>query len=179
MSPKAKKAVLGIAGWSGAGKTALITALIPALRQRGVSVSTIKHAHHKFDVDKPGKDSYQHRQAGASQVLVSSANRWALMTELRDEPEARLEDLLAQLAPVDLVLVEGFKSEDWVPKIEVFRMANGKDPLWPQRAEIIAVAKPAADALEDAAPPALDLDQPEQIADFIQEWLARQQQEQG
>jgi molybdopterin-guanine dinucleotide biosynthesis protein B len=100
--------IIGLAGWSGAGKTTLLTRVIPLLVARGVRLSTLKHAHHAFDVDKPGKDSHAHREAGAQQVLISSANRWALMTELRDAPEPGLRDLMAQLQPVDLVIVEGF-----------------------------------------------------------------------
>ncbi|MBB5695377.1 molybdopterin-guanine dinucleotide biosynthesis protein B [Muricoccus pecuniae] len=137
--------VIGLAGWSGAGKTTLLAALIPWLRGQGLTVSTIKHAHHAFDVDRPGKDSHTHRQAGASQVLVSSALRWALMTELRDAPEPELAALIAHLDPVDLVLVEGFK-RDTHPKIEVHRSANGKPWLHPEDPAIRAVAS-------DAPPP--------------------------
>ena len=122
--------IIGLAGWSGAGKTTLLTRLIPFLTGQGLRVATIKHAHHNFDVDVPGKDSFAHRQAGASQVLVSSARRWALMTELRDAPEPELAFLVAQLNPADLVIVEGFKREAH-PKIEVFRTANGKPWLHP------------------------------------------------
>ena len=118
--------LIGLAGWSGAGKTTLVTRLIPCLAGRGIGVSTVKHAHHAFDVDAPGKDSYEHRRAGAAQVLVASANRWALMTELRGTPEPGLRDLLAHLSPVDLVLVEGFK-RDLHPKIEIHRAANATD----------------------------------------------------
>lgn len=117
--------LIGLAGWSGAGKTTLLAKLIPCLQAQGVSVSTVKHAHHRFDVDQPGKDSHTHRQAGAQQVLVASSQRWALMTELRGAPEPPLAELLAQLAPVGLVLVEGFK-RDAHPKLEVFRAANDK-----------------------------------------------------
>ena len=124
--------IIGLAGWSGAGKTTLLTRLIPFLTGQGLRVATIKHAHHAFDVDVPGKDSYAHRQAGAAQVLVSSANRWALMTELRGAPEPQLPDLLARLDKADLVIVEGFK-RDPHPKIEVFRAANGKPWLHPRR----------------------------------------------
>ena len=122
---------IGFAGWSGAGKTTLIVRLIPELNRRGLSVSTIKHAHHGFDLDQPGKDSYVHRAAGAHEVLVASANRLALMRELRGAPEPSLADLLRLLAPVDLVLVEGFK-RDSLPKIEVHRAANGKPPIHPE-----------------------------------------------
>ena len=112
--------VFGITGWSGSGKTTLMKALIPNLTARGLRVSTIKHAHHRFDVDKPGKDSYEHRAAGATEVMIGSANRWALMHELRDEPEPRLDDLIARMTPVDLLLVEGFKTEAHI-KMEVYR----------------------------------------------------------
>lgn len=137
--------VIGLAGWSGAGKTTLLTRLIPCLRGRGIGVSTVKHAHHEFDVDRPGKDSWQHREAGARQVLVGSARRWALMTELRGAPEPDLAFLLSRLSPVDLVIVEGFK-RDRHPKIEVHRAANGKPWLHPGDPAIRAVAS-------DAPPP--------------------------
>jgi len=131
--------LIGLAGWSGAGKTTLLTRLIPELGRRGVSVSTIKHAHHAFDIDRPGKDSHAHREAGARQVLVGSANRWALMTELRGAPEPPLHELLRRLDPVDLAVVEGFK-RDAHPKIEVHRGANGKPWLHPEDPHIRAVA---------------------------------------
>lgn len=135
--------VIGLAGWSGAGKTTVVTRLIPELGRRGVSVSTLKHAHHAFDLDTPGKDSHAHREAGAREVLISSERRWALMRELRDEPEAELPDLLARLSPVDLVIVEGFK-RDAHPKIEVHRAANGKPLLHPDDPHIVAIATDAA-----------------------------------
>jgi molybdopterin-guanine dinucleotide biosynthesis adapter protein len=137
---------IGFAGWSGAGKTTLIVRLIPELNRRGFSVSTIKHAHHNFDLDQPGKDSYEHRAAGAEEVLVASANRVALMRELRGAPEPSLAELLHLLKPVDLVLVEGFK-RDPLPKIEVFRAANNKAPLYPEDANIIALISDAVDPL--------------------------------
>ena len=137
--------LIGLAGWSGAGKTTLLAALIPWLKAQGLSVSTIKHAHHAFDVDRPGKDSHTHRLAGAGQVLVSSSLRWALMTELRGAPEPTLPALLAHLDPVDLVIVEGFK-RDPHPKIEVHRAANAKPWLHPEDPAIRAVAA-------DTAPP--------------------------
>ena len=130
--------VIGFAGWSGAGKTTLIVKLIPELNRRGLSVSTIKHAHHNFDLDQPGKDSYEHRAAGAEEVLVASAKRVALMRELRGAPEPSLAELLRLLRPVDLVLVEGFK-RDPLPKIEVYRVANGKPPLYPDDRNIVAL----------------------------------------
>lgn len=155
--------LIGLAGWSGAGKTTLLARLIPCLRARGHNLSTVKHAHHQFDVDQPGKDSHTHRQAGAQQVLVSSANRWALMTELRGAPEPPLEALLAQLAPVDLVLVEGFK-RDRHPKLEVFRAANAKPWLHPGDPAIIAVV---ADTAPPGALPWAGLDDIEAVADLV------------
>jgi molybdopterin-guanine dinucleotide biosynthesis protein B len=130
--------VLGFAGWSGSGKTTLIVKLIPALIARGLSVSTLKHAHHSLEIDKPGKDSYLHREAGAREVLVASANRWALMHELRDQDEPRLLDLLPKLSQVDLVIVEGFKREAHA-KIEVHRAETGKPFLFPEDRNIVAV----------------------------------------
>ena len=130
--------LIGFAGWSGAGKTTLIVKLIPELNRRGFSVSTIKHAHHNFDLDQPGKDSYEHRAAGAEEVLVASANRVALMRELRGAPEPALPELLRLLKPVDLVLIEGFK-RDLLPKIEIFRAANGKPPMHPNDRDIVAL----------------------------------------
>jgi molybdopterin-guanine dinucleotide biosynthesis protein B len=134
--------LIGIAGWSGAGKTTLIAGVIPILRDRGLRVSTIKHAHHAFDIDKPGKDSYVHRQSGAEEVLIVSEHRWALMHELRGAPEPALPELLDKLAAVDLVIVEGFK-RDPHPKIEVHRQANGKPLLHPDDPHIVAIATDA------------------------------------
>ena len=136
--------VIGFAGFSGAGKTTLIVRLIPELNRRGFSVSTIKHAHHNFDLDQPGKDSYEHRAAGACEVMVVSANRLALMRELRGAPEPSLAELLRLMAPVDLVLVEGFK-RDPLPKIEVYRAANLKPPLHPRDDSIVALISDGAD----------------------------------
>jgi molybdopterin-guanine dinucleotide biosynthesis protein B len=136
--------LIGFAGWSGAGKTTLIVKLIPELNRRRLSVSTIKHAHHNFDLDQPGKDSFEHRAAGAAEVLVASRNRIALMRELRGAPEPALPELLRLLKPVDLVLIEGFK-RDPVPKIEVFRLANGKPPMHPQDPHIFALISDAVD----------------------------------
>ena len=135
--------LIGFAGWSGAGKTTLIVKLIPELNRRGVRVSTIKHAHHNFDLDQPGKDSYRHRAAGAEEVLVASANRVALMRELRGAPEPSLAELLRLLEPVDLVLIEGFKRDPY-PKIEVFRLANGKPPLYPDDPNIVGLISDTA-----------------------------------
>jgi molybdopterin-guanine dinucleotide biosynthesis protein B len=134
--------VIGVAGWSGAGKTTLISRVIPYLRGQGLRVSVIKHAHHEFDVDVPGKDSWVHRQSGAEEVLVSSANRWALMHELRGAAEPSLPELLRKMSPVDLLLVEGFKSEPY-RKIEVHRKDSGKAPLFPDDPSIACIATDA------------------------------------
>jgi molybdopterin-guanine dinucleotide biosynthesis protein B len=131
--------VLGLVGWSGSGKTTLITQLIPLLANRGIRVATLKHAHHAFDVDQPGKDSYEHRRAGACEVIVSSSRRWVQMHELADAPEATLAELLRKLSPCELILVEGYKTERH-PKMEVFRQAVGKSPLHPADARIVAIA---------------------------------------
>ena len=156
--------VFGVAGWSGSGKTTLLRALIPALVGRGLSVSTMKHAHHDFDIDQPGKDSYEHRKAGATEVLISSANRWALMHELRGGPEPSSEELIPQLTPVDLLLIEGFKTESH-DKLEVHRPAHGKPLLAPGDAHIVAVA--SDEEIEELEVPRLDLNDIEAIADFI------------
>ena len=156
--------VIGLAGWSGAGKTTLVVKLIPALRARGVSVSTLKHAHHQFDVDKPGKDSFSHREAGAREVLIASANRWALMHELRGAPEPDLAALLGHLAPVDLVLVEGFK-RDGHAKLEVHRVGNGKPFLFPDDPNVVALASDAPPPF--IAIPQVHLDDVEAIADLV------------
>lgn len=131
--------VVGLAGWSGAGKTTLLLKLIPELDRRGLTVSTLKHAHHAFDIDFPGKDSFEHRRAGAREVLIASGRRWALVHELCDEPEPSLADLLRRLSPVDLVLIEGFKAFAH-PKLEIFRAANGKPLLMPETPNIRAIA---------------------------------------
>jgi molybdopterin-guanine dinucleotide biosynthesis protein B len=156
--------LIGLAGWSGAGKTTLLTRLIPELGARGVAVSTVKHAHHAFDVDRPGKDSYEHRSAGARQVLVASARRWALMTELRDAPEPPLAELLGHLSPVDLVIVEGFK-RDPHPKLEVHRGANGKPWLHPEDPAIVAIASDVPPP--GGAPPRVHLDEVGAVADLL------------
>jgi molybdopterin-guanine dinucleotide biosynthesis protein B len=135
--------VIGLAGWSGAGKTTLLTRVIPYLLSEGLRVSVIKHAHHHFDVDVPGKDSWRHREAGATEVMVSSGKRWALMHELRGAAEPRLPVLLSKMARVDLVVVEGYKSEPH-RKIEVFRAANGKPHLFPDDDWIVGIAADAA-----------------------------------
>lgn len=153
--------LIGFAGWSGAGKTTLLARLIPALVARGLSVSTIKHAHHNFDIDVPGKDSHTHRTAGATEVLISSANRWALMHELRGAPEPELPELVAQLARVDIVLVEGFK-RDHHPKIEIYRAEVGKPLLHPEDPFIVAIAADAPLPAVDL--PVIDLNDVEAIA---------------
>ncbi|MGQ3047115.1 MAG: molybdopterin-guanine dinucleotide biosynthesis protein B [Niveispirillum sp.] len=156
--------LFGLAGWSGSGKTTLIARLIPALSARGLTVATIKHAHHAFDIDQPGKDSYVHRMAGAQEVLVASANRWALMHENRDGPAPTLGELVAKLSPADVILVEGFK-RDAHPKLEVHRPSNGKPPLWPDDPRIVAVA--SDETLPDCPLPVLDLGDVEAVADLI------------
>jgi molybdopterin-guanine dinucleotide biosynthesis adapter protein len=156
--------VLGIAGWSGSGKTTLIIKLIPLLARRGMSVATLKHAHHAFDVDVPGKDSYEHRKAGACEVIVSSARRWVQMHEVGAAAEAALPQLLARLSPCDLVLVEGFKSERH-PKMEVFRSVVGKSPLHPQDPRIVAIA--SDQNLPGAGVPVVDIDDIPAVGDLV------------
>jgi molybdopterin-guanine dinucleotide biosynthesis protein B len=161
--------LIGLAGWSGSGKTTLLAKLIPVLIARGRTVSTLKHAHHEFDIDKPGKDSHTHRLAGATEVLISSARRWALMHELRDEPEPQLAELLPRLSRVDLVIVEGYKTQSHA-KLEVHRAAVGKPLLYPNDPNIVAIAsdtRPASLQL-----PFADLDDIEAIADLVDK-LAR------
>ena len=158
------KAVLGIVGWSGSGKTSLVRRLLHEFVRRGISVSTIKHAHAGFDIDTPGKDSHVHREAGACEVVVSSVNRFALIHENRDEPEPRIDGLLARMAPVDLVLIEGFKSEPH-EKLEVHRPAVGKPALYPSDPDVVALATDAR--ADDAHIPVLDLNDAAAIADFI------------
>ena len=149
------QAVLGLAGWSGVGKTTLSVHLIERLCSHGLKISTLKHAHHAFDVDTPGKDSYRHRHAGAGQVLVSSANRWALMTEVKNTQELSLSMALAHLDPCDLVLVEGFKQENF-PKLELHRPALGKPLLYGNVSGVEAIASDAPLALT-ACVPVIDL----------------------
>ena len=159
--------VFGVAGWSGSGKTTLIEKLIPELKGRGLDVSVIKHAHHGFDLDRPGKDSYRHREAGATRVLMLSEQRWVLMHEMRNAPEPTLEEQLDMLKPCDVVLIEGFKSAP-VPKVEVFRPDHGREPVWPHNEYVVAVA---SDDAELACPlPVLALNQPAIVANFILEY---------
>jgi molybdopterin-guanine dinucleotide biosynthesis adapter protein len=156
--------IFGIAGWSGSGKTTLMTALIPELLARAVTVSTVKHAHHAFDIDQPGKDSWRHREAGACEVMVASERRWALMHELRGTPEPSLDRLVAQMSPVDLILIEGFKRHPH-PKIEVRRPSLGKPPLYPDDPSVVAVA--SDEPLPELALPRLPLSDPAAVARFI------------
>ena len=156
--------VIGLAGWSGAGKTTLVAKVIPRLVARGLRVSTIKHAHHAFDVDQPGKDSHTHRAAGATEVLVSSASRWALVHELRGAAELQLPELLQKLAPVDLVIVEGFKRETH-PKLEVHRAAVGKPLLHLDDPHIVAVVSDRP--LPAARVPVVDLDDVDAVVDLM------------
>jgi molybdopterin-guanine dinucleotide biosynthesis adapter protein len=156
--------IIGLAGWSGAGKTTLVTRAIPVLLARGITVSTLKHAHHKFDVDQPGKDSYQHRMAGASEVLVGSSSRWFLLHELRGASEPTLQALLSRLSPVDLVIIEGYK-RDSHPKLEVHRVANNKPLIHPDDPHVVAIASDAP--LPQAKVPVVNLDDIETIVDIL------------
>ena len=158
---------IGIIGYSNSGKTTLIEKLIPIFRSRGLSVSAIKNAHHGFDMDRPGKDSFRYREAGAGQVLIATALRWAMLTETPTRP-ATLEELLALLQPCDLVIIEGFKSEGHVPRIEVLRAAQSEQAIYLHDANVIAVA---SDYALEATLPVLDLNAPAKIADFIAERL--------
>jgi molybdopterin-guanine dinucleotide biosynthesis protein B len=162
--PENDMKVIGLAGWSGAGKTTLLTRLIPYFIAKGLRVSVIKHAHHEFDVDVPGKDSWVHRQSGAAEVLVSSTRRWALMHELRGASEPKIPELLAKMSRVDLVLIEGFKREPH-RKIEVYRAANGKPPLFPDDPEIVGIA---SDTKLETRLPTVHLDDIPAIAAMMQ-----------
>jgi len=155
--------VFGFAGWSGSGKTTLIEKLIPRFTKRGLRVSLIKHAHHAFDVDQPGKDSYRHRHAGAMEVLVTSSRRWVLMHELRGAQEPTFDQQIERLSPCDLVIVEGFKHAP-IAKLEVWREATGEGPLHPQDPHIVAVA---SDARLETKLPLLDLNDAAAIESFI------------
>jgi molybdopterin-guanine dinucleotide biosynthesis protein B len=156
--------VMGIIGWSGSGKTSLVVQVLPILKAHGLKVSTIKHAHHRFDVDKPGKDSFRHREAGASEVLVVTSSRWVLMHESRDAPEPSIESLIERMTPVDLLLIEGFKTHHH-PKLEIHRESEGKPLLCPNDPEIVAVASDVP--LPDLKIPRLNLNDPNAIAEFI------------
>ncbi|WP_083920242.1 molybdopterin-guanine dinucleotide biosynthesis protein B [Methylobacterium mesophilicum] len=156
--------VIGLAGWSGAGKTSLLVRAIPLLVARGVKVATLKHAHHDFDTDWPGKDSYEHRRAGASEVLVSSGRRWAQVHELRDEREATLSQLLRRISPCDLVVVEGYKREP-IPKIEVHRADNGRPPIHPLDATVVGIASDVA--FPASGIPVVDLNDAEAVTGLM------------
>ncbi len=156
--------IFGLAGWSGSGKTTLIVKLVPELIHRGIEVSTMKHAHHEFDIDEPGKDSYEHRAAGAKEVMISAANRWALMHELRGEEEPSVDALIARMTPVDLLLVEGFKWHSH-PKMEVHRPSVGKPLLQKDDPEIVAIA--SDEDIAGLSVPVLDINDVSAIADFI------------
>jgi molybdopterin-guanine dinucleotide biosynthesis protein B len=159
--------IFGFAGWSGSGKTTLIEKLIPLFVQRGLKVSLIKHAHHTFDVDQPGKDSHRHRHAGCTEVLVSSSRRWALVHELRGAQEPGFAELIERLSPCDLVLVEGFKRER-LPKLEVWRAATGEALLHPADKNIVALA---TDGKIDTKLPHFDLNDAPEIAGFVLQHL--------
>ncbi len=155
--------IFGFAGWSGGGKTTLIEQVIPRFVSTGLKVSLIKHAHHRFDVDHPGKDSFRHRAAGCSEVLVTSGERWALMHEARGEPEATLEEQIARMSACDLLLIEGYKYYP-LPKLEIFRAANGKPLLYPEDGHIVAVA---TDTPVQCRLPQFGLDDYDAIAAFV------------
>jgi len=154
---------LGVVGWSGSGKTTLITALIPLLRERAIMVSTIKHAHSGFDMDRPGKDSYRHREAGAQEVVVTSGTRWVLLHETGG-PEVKMDDLLRRMATVDIVLVEGFRAHPY-SKIEVHRPGLGLPPMWPDHPDILAVATDAP--LTNCDRVVLPLNRPDRIVNWM------------
>jgi molybdopterin-guanine dinucleotide biosynthesis protein B len=159
--------IIGIAGYSGSGKTTLIERVVPVLVREGLRVSLIKHAHHEFDLDQPGKDSYRHRHAGCTEVLISSSKRWAMMHELRGAQEPTLQDLLKRVSPCDLVIVEGYKSEH-IPKIEV-RLKGAHTPaLYPEDPNVVAVA---TDDVLDTQLPQLDINDGEAVAHFILQHL--------
>ncbi len=155
--------IFGFAGYSGSGKTTLIEKLIPLFVQRGLKVSLVKHAHHTFDVDQPGKDSFRHRHAGCTEVLVTSSRRWAMMHELRGAAEPTLKEQIERLSPCDLLLVEGFKHEP-IPKLEVYRAEVGESMIHPHDSNIVAIA---SDARVDTKLPQLDINAPEAIAAFV------------
>jgi molybdopterin-guanine dinucleotide biosynthesis protein B len=160
--------MFGFAGYSGAGKTTLIEQLIPRFVARGLSVSMIKHTHHNFDLDKSGKDSFRHREAGATEVMLVCDQRWVLMHELRGAAEPDFERQVAGMSDCDLLLVEGYKATP-IPKLEVHRSANGKPFIWPESPSVAALATPAADRPGDCPLPWLDLDDHDAIAAFILE----------
>jgi molybdopterin-guanine dinucleotide biosynthesis protein B len=156
--------IIGLAGWSGSGKTTLLSKVIPALVQRGRTVSTVKHAHHQFDTDLPGKDSHTHRLVGAKEVFISSARRWAQIHEMRGQAELTLPDILRRLSPVDLVIVEGYKAHHH-PKLEVHRAVVGKPLLYPDDPWIVAVASDGP--VPNAALPVISLDDVDKVIDVM------------
>ena len=156
--------VFGLIGWSNAGKTTLMINLLPELTSLGLTVSTMKHGHHDFDIDKVGKDSFRHREAGATEVLLTSASRWALMHELRGAPEQSIEDLISHMTPVDLLLIEGFKTHSHV-KLEIHRPAEGKPLICRDDPDVVAVA--CDQSLPDVVLPVFDLNDIPAIANFI------------
>jgi molybdopterin-guanine dinucleotide biosynthesis protein B len=160
--------VIGFAGFSGSGKTTLLEQVIPLLTAHGLRIAVIKHAHHKFDIDKPGKDSFRHREAGAGEVLVVSGFRWALMHELVNEAEPTLEELCSRLSPCDLVLVEGYKYSG-IPKFEVHRSVTGHPYLYPEDKNIVALV---TDTRSDITLQQLDVNEPQQVADFILKYFS-------
>lgn len=160
--------IFGVTGWKNSGKTGLVERLVAEFIHRGLSVSTVKHAHHTFDVDHPGRDSYRHRVAGAKEVLLVSKNRWAIMHELRDEDEPNLAEILTKIEKVDLVIIEGFK-QDGHPKIEAFREETKTPVIALKDDTIVAVA--ASSSLPDLSIPVFDLDSTSEIADFISNFL--------
>ena len=156
--------IIGLAGWSGSGKTTLLAKIIPRLVARGLMVSTVKHAHHGFDVDKPGKDSHTHRMAGATEVLVASGRRWALMHELRDAAEPTIYDLLQRMSPVDLVLIEGFKSAQHA-RIEVFRKEVGKPPFHPENPHVLGIVSDTP--FPEAGRPVVDINDVDAVVALV------------
>jgi molybdopterin-guanine dinucleotide biosynthesis protein B len=159
--------IFGLAGWSGSGKTTLMVSLLPELVGRGLTVSTVKHAHHNFEIDRPGKDSYEHREAGATEVMITGGRRWALMHEIREKAEPSVGDLMSHMTPVDLLLIEGFKNDEH-PKMEIYRSATGKPLICRQDPKIVAVA--SDEILGGLDIPQLDLNDVPAIADFIIEY---------
>jgi molybdopterin-guanine dinucleotide biosynthesis protein B len=157
--------IFGFAGYSGSGKTTLIEKLIPLFTARGITVSLIKHAHHTFEVDQPGKDSYRHRKAGCNEVLVTSSRRWALVHELRGAPEPTLTEQVKHMSPCDLLLVEGYKREP-IPKLEVYRAAIGEPLIHPHDENVLAIA---TDTPLNTILPQFDLNAPEAVAEFVLE----------
>jgi molybdopterin-guanine dinucleotide biosynthesis protein B len=156
--------IIGLAGWSGSGKTTLLAKIIPRLVARGYTVSTVKHAHHGFDVDTPGKDSHTHRTAGATEVLVASGRRWALMHELREQPEPTIYELLQKMSPVDLVLIEGFKSALHA-RIEVYRREIGKPPFHPENPHVSGIVSDTP--FPHAGRPVVDIDDIEGVVALV------------